>query len=123
MNWTEIRKLRHEEIKEPIAEYANAIGRIESCLGLAGSMPLNETVKAVEALVLRADTDAMAKSAWESLYNERNRLWRDAADKIDLVRVLLGRNGCDCDCNHDAESHDGDCDRCLACNISEVVEK
>jgi len=109
------------EGRADVGKYANAIGRIDCALGIAGAEPLDSTVKAVEALVLRADTDSKAKAAWESLYNERNRLWRDAEDKLDLVRGLLERNGCDCECDHDAESHDDDCERCLACRIAEVV--
>ena len=70
----------------------------------------------------RADTDAKVKAEWEKLFNERNRLWREEADRVGAVKLLLEANGCDCDCDHDAESHDADCDRCLACRISWAIE-
>lgn len=41
--------------------------------------------------------------------------------KIEGVGVLIGKNGCDCECDHDAESHDETCERCLACRISETL--
>lgn len=78
--------------------------------------------EAVKAALLRADTDARVKAEWEKLFNERNRLWREEADRVDAVTLLLEANGCDCDCDHDAESHDADCDRCLACRISWAIE-
>lgn len=58
------------------------------------------------------------KVAWEGLYNERNRLWRDVADRLDAVNMLLERNGCDCDCDHHPEEHEAECDRCLACEVA-----
>lgn len=61
--------------------------------------------------------------AWEGLYNERNRLWRDAEEKLDRVRELLAWNGCDCECDHSDEEHDDECDRCLACMIAGVVQR
>lgn len=66
------------------------------------------------------DAEAV-KAEWEKLFNERNRLWREEADRVGAVTLLLEANGCDCDCDHDAESHDADCDRCLACQVSEIV--
>lgn len=78
--------------------------------------------EAVKAALLRADTDARVKAELEKLFNERNRLWREEADRVDAVTLLLEANGCDCDCDHDAESHDADCDRCLACRISWAIE-
>ena len=52
--------------------------------------------------------------------------WKAESDRLrlraDAVKLLLEANGCDCDCAHDAESHDSDCDRCLACRISWAVE-
>ena len=41
---------------------------------------------------------------------------------LGAVKLLLGKNGCDCACDHDAESHDFDCDRCLACRISWAID-
>ena len=76
----------------------------------------------IAALSVDVDTQRKAKEAWEALYVERNRLWRDAGDKIDLITGILARNGCDCDCDHSAEEHDDDCERCLACRIAHVLE-
>lgn len=45
----------------------------------------------------------------------------DARRRLRAVCDLLAQNGCDCDCDHDAESHDDDCERCLACRVSEAV--
>jgi hypothetical protein len=67
------------------------------------------------------DTKAKAAKAWEDLYNERNRLWRAAGDKLDAIGSLLERNGCDCDCEHHWEEHGDECDLCLACQISAAV--
>ena len=75
-----------------------------------------------DRLRLRADTDTKLAVEWEKLFNERNRLWREEADRVGAVKLLLEKNGCDCACDHDAESHDSDCDRCLACRISWAIE-
>ena len=75
-----------------------------------------------DRLRLRADTDTKVKAGWKNLFNERNRLWREEADRVGAVRLLLEKNGCDCDCAHDAESHDSDCALCLACRISWAIE-
>jgi len=56
-----------------------------------------------DRLRLRADADTKAKAEWENLFNERNRLWREEADRVGAVKLLLEKNGCDCDCAHDAE--------------------
>ena len=66
-------------------------------------------------------TQAKVAAEWERLYDERNRLWRAAEDRLDAVRQLLEQNGCDCDCDHDSEGHD-DCERCLACRINAAVQ-
>lgn len=39
------------------------------------------------------------------------------------IGELLADNGCDCGCDHDYESHDEDCDRCLPCRISAALGK
>ena len=44
-----------------------------------------------------------------------------AAARIRAVALLLERNGCDCECDHCAEEHDDDCDRCLACRIEHAL--
>lgn len=41
--------------------------------------------------------------------------------KTDAVNRLLSQNGCDCECDHDAESHDDTCERCLACRIDAAL--
>lgn len=64
------------------------------------------------------ETAAGVAKAWEQLYNERNRLWREAEAKLNRVRELLEENGCDCECDHHPEEHDDDCERCLACRIA-----
>lgn len=69
-----------------------------------------------------ADTNAKVKSAWEGLYNERNRLWREEADRVGAVKLLLEANGCDCECDHHDSEHDDECERCLACRISWAVK-
>jgi uncharacterized protein (UPF0371 family) len=43
--------------------------------------------------------------------------------QLQAVRSLLEKNGCDCNCEHHHEEHDGDCERCLACRIGEAVGK
>ncbi|MFH0899068.1 MAG: hypothetical protein V2A73_00420 [Pseudomonadota bacterium] len=45
----------------------------------------------------------------------------EAVAKLVQVGELLAKNGCDCGCAHDAESHDDDCERCLACRIDEAI--
>ena len=34
---------------------------------------------------------------------------------------VLGDNGCDCECGHGWEDHEEDCERCLACRVSEPL--
>lgn len=43
------------------------------------------------------------------------------AELIVAIGELLSENGCDCACGHDAEGHDGDCERCLGCRIEELL--
>jgi len=76
----------------------------------------------VSALLVAVDTARKTWKAWEGLFDERNRLWREEADRVGAVELLLEANGCDCACDHDAESHDSYCDRCLACRISCAIE-
>jgi hypothetical protein len=42
--------------------------------------------------------------------------------RIAAVNHLLSQNGCDCECDHHAEEHDEDCERCLACRISMAIQ-
>lgn len=37
------------------------------------------------------------------------------------VADVLEANGCDCECGHCCDDHDDDCERCLACRISDAV--
>lgn len=37
------------------------------------------------------------------------------------IQLVLERNGCDCECGHHHEEHGEECERCLACQISDVV--
>lgn len=41
--------------------------------------------------------------------------------KLESIGEILGENGCNCDCDHDPESHDDDCERCLACRVGEAL--
>lgn len=36
---------------------------------------------------------------------------------VAAIGALLALNGCSCDCGHDSEGHDDECERCLACQI------
>ncbi len=68
------------------------------------------------------------------------RAYNDAAEQIDravteavealkaqqtarLIAVgeLLSREGCSCECDHDSESHEADCDRCFACRVEAAL--
>lgn len=69
----------------------------------------------------REDTLKKVAEAWENLFNERDRLWRSAEDKLDAIVVLLKNDGCSCDCEHHSMEHDDDCERCLACQINSVL--
>jgi hypothetical protein len=41
--------------------------------------------------------------------------------RLEAAGKIISENGCDCDCDHDVESHDADCERCLACRISDAL--
>lgn len=43
------------------------------------------------------------------------------AELVEAIGELLSKNGCDCECGHDAEGHDGACERCLGCRIEELL--
>jgi len=45
-----------------------------------------------------------------------------ADERLRAVRALLVWSGCDCDCGHDVDFHDDDCDLCLACRIEEAIQ-
>jgi len=75
----------------------------------------------VSALLVAVDTARKAGKAWEGLFNERNRLWREEADRVGAVKLLLEANGCDCDCEHGREDHTGTCEMCFPCRVSAAV--
>jgi hypothetical protein len=41
--------------------------------------------------------------------------------RVEAAGEVIAENGCDCPCDHDAESHDEQCERCLACRISHAL--
>ena len=45
----------------------------------------------------------------------------EAEARLRVIRGLVEANGCDCECDHDFESHDDDCERCLACRVQEAL--
>ena len=42
-------------------------------------------------------------------------------ERVEAAGEIISANGCDCECDHDAESHDESCERCLACRISSAL--
>lgn len=60
---------------------------------------------------------------------EKNRatishLDRELADRnarLGRVATILEDNGCDCECGHDPDGHDEDCERCFACQIDDCL--
>ncbi len=71
-----------------------------------------------------AELAAEARSAIPDLCDEVEQLRAEVARlraQREAVGELLATNGCDCDCGHDHEGHDGDCDRCLGCRIGMVL--
>jgi hypothetical protein len=89
----------------------------------AAQVELSKALARCARLDSDVDTARKGRSAWEGLYNERNKLWRRATDQLDVVRALLEENGCDCDCDHGGEEHEDSCERCLACRIAAAVER
>ena len=94
----------------------------QRCVGTEAVKIAMEWKSELDRLRLRDDTEAKAKAAWEGLYNERNRLWREEADRVGAVKLLLEANGCECECDHHLSEHEADCDRCLACRISMAIQ-
>jgi hypothetical protein len=41
--------------------------------------------------------------------------------QFEEICSLLKTNGCDCPCDHHREEHAEECERCLACRISDIV--
>jgi len=65
---------------------------------------------------LKAGTDALNNhaAALSATLEDLRRAERE-------IGALLTANGCDCDCEHDAEGHDDDCERCLACRVEAAL--
>lgn len=73
---------------------------------------------------MSADVELMLLADVRSLENEVGRLAKRLAGqtaRIAAVNDLLSQNGCDCECNHDRESHDDTCEWCLACRIDAAL--
>lgn len=43
------------------------------------------------------------------------------AELVAAIGELLAAHGCDCECGHDTEGHDAACERCLGCQIGELL--
>jgi hypothetical protein len=41
----------------------------------------------------------------------------EVAGALKRMCDVIADDGCSCDCDHDSEGHDDDCDRCLGCRI------
>lgn len=67
-----------------------------------------------------AAADRSACRAWKQRANLRNRI-EDLKARVAAVGKVLEHNGCDCECGHAADDHDDDCERCLACCVSEAL--
>lgn len=70
----------------------------------------------------RTDIQRGVAEKWKGLFEERSKLWQEAEKKLESIGELLSANGCDCECDHSAEEHDDDCERCLGCMIGGVLE-
>jgi cell division septum initiation protein DivIVA len=126
------------QIEKLQAENADLRRQLEEARGQQETCTGAEFVEAAQAAMQpRSDEEIMeaieqadgeeaqrtACKAWENLFNERNRLWREAEAKLEKVRELLEANGCDCDCDHGCHDHEPDCERCLACRIAWAVKR
>lgn len=45
----------------------------------------------------------------------------DLRARIAAVGAVLSANGCECDCGHDDEGHDAECERCWACRVEAAL--
>jgi hypothetical protein len=112
--------VRHLPLREGMSSvemYARAIVCIERAVGLPMGATLEMVVMAVEVLVLDVASARKAKSEWEA---HCRAIWHTQR-KLEAVGRELTENGCDCDCGHHHEEHNGDCERCLACRISDAI--
>lgn len=41
--------------------------------------------------------------------------------QTEAVNAVLAEAGCSCDCEHDNEGHEPDCDRCVACRVDAAL--
>lgn len=41
--------------------------------------------------------------------------------RVEAAGELISQVGCDCPCDHDAESHDEECERCLQCLLCDIL--
>lgn len=41
--------------------------------------------------------------------------------RLDAAGSLISQVGCDCPCDHDAESHDEHCERCIQCLLCKLL--
>lgn len=46
---------------------------------------------------------------------------RTAEEKLAAVGAVLSEFGCQCDCGHDWEGHDDDCEMCVPCRVQEAL--
>jgi hypothetical protein len=74
-----------------------------------------------EALANLNEREADVKTLQRELEHAK-RLWREEADRVGSVVLLIEGHGCDCECEHHWEEHDKDCERCLACRISMAIQ-
>lgn len=40
---------------------------------------------------------------------------------IERVGNVLAAHGCECECEHHADEHDDDCERCLGCRVEAAL--
>jgi hypothetical protein len=57
---------------------------------------------------------------WRLLHHVLDDMLDGDRAKLSRVGELLAANGCNCECEHAWDDHD-DCERCLACRISEAI--
>ena len=113
--------LTPDEIRKVMADDKLRIGSRD---GIAGPGFVSVTT-ALEILGRRTeaylDLKRGTREALTTLERDRETLHRELSRLREGIGDLLSRNGCDCECDHDCESHDSDCDRCLACRVQAVL--
>lgn len=132
-------------IRDVPREHEGRMYGLEVCRGMDG--PTREGNAAALASVKRALAAVVARDAEvERLTRDRDDLQArldaavDAARELGAVAAgavrergalagavrrqigaLLASNGCDCECEHSADEHDDDCERCLACRVESAL--